>query len=713
MKSSAQGRAVECHACALLRRVLFAITVSTGLTSAASGQQRAPAATQGVSVPDLSGLTPPQAMERLGPLGLRLGRGSCEGAGPSGNRIVRQDPKPKTPVKPETTVTAWLCPPLRAVPLSSESEKPATVPDLLGSDILGAGIALAFAKLALGTTDPPGVTDLHRKIIRQDPLPGTEVPRSTRVNLWFGESIAVKVPAVEQLPLADAQSRIEQAGLHVGSVREENSPQAPGTVTWQRPRAPSTVDSGTRVSLRIARAVPFPMPNVAGHQLNEARQILGDSGLVVAPVVDTPSSQQRGVVVRQAPVAGISVTRGQQASLLVSSGPPLAHVPELRRHTIPEARALLADSGLVLGQSRAEAGTDSGRVLRHEPPAGTRVLRGSAVDLVVSRGPDSVRVPPVAGLSVGDAEQTVTGAGLRVGTRTERPATSLAGRVIGQEPARGTWVARGTAVDLVVSRVPPPPDSVSVPNLRGLEVEAAGSSLVVATQRPILVPDLRGRRLQQADSILRAGGLVTGTVDSSALDTLGGTVVTQTPAPSTATVRGAAVNLVLCCASRVVVPQLRALPRDQAEALLVRIGLAARVRGRTFSRDPAGTVLQQSPSAGSPVARGTLVYLDLARPIPWLPIAAGVGAVVVLAAATLARIRNGNKEKERTKEKEPRLSDYGFRPTSDPGRQTVLPAGQELPGPSFRVTARSDPGTPTLEPAEGLPLIKEEPNAYR
>jgi len=735
--------AVERHACAPLRRILFAITASTAPTSAASGQQKAPVAPQGVSVPDLRGLTPPQAMDALGPLGLRLARGDCEGAGPSGNRIVRQDPKPKTAVKPQATVTAWLCQPLT------------TVPNLLGNDFLGAGIALGFAHLDLGATDPPGITDLHRKVIRQDPQPGTEVPRNTRVNLWFGESIAVKVPAVEQLPLAVAQSQIEQAGLHVESVKEENSQQAPGTVTWQRPKAQSTVDSGTRVSLRVAKAVPFPMPDVVRHEVNEARQILGDVGIVVAPVVDTPSSQQRGVIVRQAPVAGILVTQGQQASLLVSRGPPLAHVPELRRHTIPEARALLADSGLVLGQRRSEPGPDSGRVLRHEPPAGTRVPPGSAVDVVVSSGPDSVTVPAVVGLSAADADQVVTGAGLRVGTHTEQPATSLAGRVIGQEPVRGTRVLRGTAVNLVVSMVTRPPDSVSVPNLRGLDSAAAGSALegrrltlgqisaepapqadsgtvlrqtpaaesrvpvgtavsvVVGTQRPIAVPDVLRMRLQQADSTLRAKGLVTGTVDSSRLDALGGTVVTQTPAPSTATVRGAAVNLVLCCASSVVVPQLVALPRDQAEALLFQLGLAAQVRGRTFSRDPVGTVLQQSLSAGSTVARGTLVYLDLARPIPWLPIAAGAGAVVVLAAATFVGIRNGNrkKQKEKEKEKDPQPSDFTCTPTSDAGTQTVLPPDQELAGPSFRVTVRSDPGTPTLVLAEGLPLIKEERNA--
>jgi beta-lactam-binding protein with PASTA domain len=202
--------------------------------------------------------------------------------------------------------------------------------------------------------------------------------------------------------------------------------------------------------------------------------------------------------------------------------------------------------------------------------------------------------------------------------------------------------------------------------------------------------------------MLRAIGLVTGTVDSAHLDSLGGTVATQTPAPSTRAVSGAAVNLVLCCTSSVVVPDLRAQPREQAEALLVPLGLVARVRGRTFSRNPAGTVLQQSPNAGSTVARGTVVFLDLARPIPWLPIAAGAGAVVILAAVTISRAGNGKK---------PRLSDFSFNPTSDAGTQTVLPRDQELGGPSFRVTTRSDPGTPTLELAGGLPLIKEERNA--
>ena len=67
----------------------------------------------------------------------------------------------------------------------------------------------------------------------------------------------------------------------------------------------------------------------------------------------------------------------------------------------------------------------------------------------------SVSVPNVVGLTQSAATTAITGAGLVVGTVTQQSsATVPAGSVISQNPAAGTSVAAGSAVNLVVSTGP-------------------------------------------------------------------------------------------------------------------------------------------------------------------------------------------------------------------------------------------------------------------
>ncbi len=64
-------------------------------------------------------------------------------------------------------------------------------------------------------------------------------------------------------------------------------------------------------------------------------------------------------------------------------------------------------------------------------------------------------VPDVVGLARAAAEAAITGAGLVVGTVTQRSSDTVpAGNVISQDPAAGTGVLRGSAVSLVVSSGP-------------------------------------------------------------------------------------------------------------------------------------------------------------------------------------------------------------------------------------------------------------------
>jgi eukaryotic-like serine/threonine-protein kinase len=88
-----------------------------------------------------------------------------------------------------------------------------------------------------------------------------------------------------------------------------------------------------------------------------------------------------------------------------------------------------------------------GLVIRTDPPAGTEVARDSVVTLVVSRGPDLVTVPNIAGFTADAAQAALAEVGL-VG---EVATAQLGGTVVSADPAIGTQVRRGSTVRVTLA----------------------------------------------------------------------------------------------------------------------------------------------------------------------------------------------------------------------------------------------------------------------
>lgn len=145
---------------------------------------------------------------------------------------------------------------------------------------------------------------------------------------------------------------------------------------------------------------------------------------------------------------------------------------------LPQAAAqtALTTAGLIVGTviTSPSATVPAGSVISQEPSAGTGVPSGSAVNLVVSSGPQGVSVPNVVGQTQSAAQSAITSVGLTVGTVTTAPSTTVpAGNVISQTPAAGTTALLGTAVNLVVS--------VGIITLDGL------ASIVVEPATPLIL----------------------------------------------------------------------------------------------------------------------------------------------------------------------------------------------------------------------------------
>ncbi|KNC20322.1 hypothetical protein AC792_01350, partial [Arthrobacter sp. RIT-PI-e] len=109
------------------------------------------------------------------------------------------------------------------------------------------------------------------------------------------------------------------------------------------------------------------------------------------------------------------------------------------------------------------------------PGAGAERPRGTAVELVVSRGPAPIAVPDVRGSDEADAVAALEDAGLRAEVSRDREysGTVPAGAVLAQSPADGA-VQRGTTVTLTLSQGP---RLVRVPNVFSLTEARAVAAL--------------------------------------------------------------------------------------------------------------------------------------------------------------------------------------------------------------------------------------------
>ncbi len=138
-----------------------------------------------------------------------------------------------------------------------------------------------------------------------------------------------------------------------------------------------------------------------------------------------------------------------------------------------EAESLIQETGIstISTISDYHEAIPAGLVFSQSPGPGTAVSASDTVSVWVSLGPNNVSVPNVVSLTQSAAEAAITAPGLVVGTLTEASSNTLpAGSVIIQDPAAGTLVLLGTAVDLSISTGPSMP---TVPNLSGQPLSTA------------------------------------------------------------------------------------------------------------------------------------------------------------------------------------------------------------------------------------------------
>jgi beta-lactam-binding protein with PASTA domain/subtilisin family serine protease len=275
-------------------------------------------------------------------------------------------------------------------------------------------------------------------------------------------------------------------------------------------------------------------------------------------------------------------------------------VPDLVGKHTDEARTLLADAGLQVGAiSQAESEEiPKDHVISHAPEAGKKVSKGSAVDLLVSRGSESLLiVPNLVGLSAGDADEAIIAAGFAPGfISLDCNDTVPSGHVISQNLVAGTLMDATIPISLVISTG---------------ECERPDTATAI-------VPDIIGKTQAQAQQAVASVGLYPGDVVQQCSDEVeAGKVIRQHPAPGTVINMGSPrpVDFVVStgpCSDpqpeTALVPNITGKTPEQAEQTLIAVGLlAGEVVYMCDATVAVGTIISQNLTAGVSVALGRSV----------------------------------------------------------------------------------------------------------
>ena len=238
---------------------------------------------------------------------------------------------------------------------------------------------------------------------------------------------------------------------------------------------------------------------------------------------------------------------------------------------------------LDVGSSAFSETVTAGSVISTDPTAGSKILEGGTISVVISKGPERYEVPTLRGMTEDAAQQALDDAHLSFGGSIERYNERIAaGVVLRSLPEPGTELKPDAAVDLVVSLGP----------------------------EPIDVPDFIGKNAEKAEAALTGLGFKVTTTKQNNPEVPEGRVIAQSPREGTL-FRGDSVELLVSEGPEMVeVPNVNGAGRDEAIARMEAAGFEVRTENSALYVG-LEYVVDTDPPQGSMAPLGSVITLFL------------------------------------------------------------------------------------------------------
>ena len=269
-----------------------------------------------------------------------------------------------------------------------------------------------------------------------------------------------------------------------------------------------------------------------------------------------------------------------------SSGEQI-EVPDVTGQTLDQAKTAIQSAGFKVGnvtQSYSDS-VESGKVVSQDPAAKTKKAKGSTINLTVSQGTQEIEVPDLVGKTADEAKKLLQANGLKYKAGTAEYSDSVdKDRIARQDVAAGSKVAKDTVVTYYLS------------------LGSEGTS----------VPDVVGQTRSSATATLNNAGFYV-TVDQQYSDTVEeGVVISQTPSSGSKLKAEGTVNIVVSKGKEskaVSVPSVVGQSEGSAMTTLNNAGFKVTTEYQTSTSVTSGSVISQTPTAGSELDPGKTVHL--------------------------------------------------------------------------------------------------------
>jgi len=215
------------------------------------------------------------------------------------------------------------------------------------------------------------------------------------------------------------------------------------------------------------------VPDFSNQDLLSVLNTANKLGIYVE-VIRTESNPQfpSQVVISQTPPPGSKLKKGNRVKVVINQMGTTSSqqskitettetitVPDLRNFPVEEAEELIKNEGLKVGKISEvfHESVPRGCVISQSPPPGSKVSKGSAINLLVSKGGEEgtalIEIPDLVGLKIQEARNIIQQRGLRLGKVEEVEIPEKAPEtVIAQQPLPGEKLAPGGIINLTVNK---------------------------------------------------------------------------------------------------------------------------------------------------------------------------------------------------------------------------------------------------------------------
>jgi eukaryotic-like serine/threonine-protein kinase len=220
-------------------------------------------------------------------------------------------------------------------------------------------------------------------VISTDPAPGTNILKDGTVVATVSRGPErYEVPVLRGMTLEEAESVLEENNLVVGGVTERYHERvAEGVVLRSDPAQGTELKRDAAVDLVVSLGPePIEVPDFTGRSAERAEQVLTERGFEVEITRENDDEVPKGDVISQDPSSG-TLFRGDTVRLVVSEGPVMVEVPQVRGVGVDEATRRLEEAGFEVRTERSDVYVGLEFVVQSDPSQGSMAPQGSTVTL--------------------------------------------------------------------------------------------------------------------------------------------------------------------------------------------------------------------------------------------------------------------------------------------------------------------------------------------